>query len=68
MANERLPRTVRRLFRLPWANAANIAKDVDDELRFHLEMRAAELTASGLDAAPSRHDLHCESVADGICK
>ena len=50
MANERLPRSVRRLFRLPWRTAANIAKDVDEELRFHVEMRAAELMASGLDA------------------
>jgi hypothetical protein len=50
MPNERLPRSVRRLFRLPWRTAANIAKDVDDELCFHVEMRAAELMASGLDA------------------
>ena len=50
MANERRRRRVRRLFRLPWMNAANVARDVDDELRFHIEMRAAELVASGMDA------------------
>src|SRR4051812_31484955 len=50
MAIEGIPRGVRRLFRLPRMNAANIAKDVDDELRFHVEMRAAELMATGLDA------------------
>ena len=50
MANERLPRNVRQLFRLPWRTTASIARDVDDELRFHVEMRAAELMASGLDA------------------
>src|SRR5215208_8376784 len=33
----------RRLFRLPWRTAARIRREVDDELRFHLEMRAAEL-------------------------
>lgn len=50
MANEHLPRSVRRLFRLPWRNAASTAQDVDDELRFHVDMRAAELRAAGLDA------------------
>ena len=33
----------RRLFRLPWRNPARIRREVDDELRFHLEMRAAEI-------------------------
>jgi putative ABC transport system permease protein len=50
MANERLPRNVRQSFRFPWRTRATIARDVDDELRFHVEMRAAELMASGLDA------------------
>ena len=54
MATEGIPRGVRRLFRLPWVNAANIARDVDDELRFHVEMRAAELMASGLDAESAK--------------
>ena len=50
MAREGIPRRLRRLFRLPWVSAATIARDVDDELHFHIEMRAAELMASGLDA------------------
>src|SRR5215216_6067168 len=41
----------RRLFRLPWRNAARIRREVDDELRFHLEMRAAEI-AGGEGLAP----------------
>lgn len=43
----------RRLFRLPWRSRAAIARDVDTELSFHLDMRIAELRAHGLteDAA-----------------
>jgi putative ABC transport system permease protein len=44
---------LRRYFRLPWRDAARIRDDVDDELRFHLEMRAEELVGGGMtpDAA-----------------
>ena len=38
----------RKLFRLPWRSARRISEDVDDELRFHIAMRAEELTAGGL--------------------
>jgi predicted permease len=52
--HRRLPAAVRRLFRLPPRGAADLAREVDDEVRFHLEMRAAELTAAGMDPAAAR--------------
>ncbi|MEP6491813.1 MAG: ABC transporter permease [bacterium] len=41
---------------LPWRSRASIARDVDTELAFHLEMRIAELTAQrfGPEAARQR--------------
>ncbi|MGH7720246.1 MAG: hypothetical protein ACREON_15560, partial [Gemmatimonadaceae bacterium] len=36
-------RGVRRVFRLPWRSDRHIRDDIDGELAFHLEMRAAEL-------------------------
>jgi predicted permease len=41
-------RGLRRLIRLPWRSRARIRRDVDEEFRFHLEMRVAELRARGL--------------------
>ena len=41
-----LPHGIRRLFRLP-ANRERIIRDDDEELRFHLEMWAAEFRARG---------------------
>ncbi len=43
----------RPLFRLPWRTAQRISEDVDDELHFHIAMRAEELESRGLtpDAA-----------------
>ena len=38
----------RRLFRLPWRSTRQIGADVDEELRFHLEMRIEELRTLGL--------------------
>jgi predicted permease len=38
----------RKLFRLPWRTAQRIGEDVDDELHFHITMRAEELQARGL--------------------
>src|SRR5215212_6105574 len=49
-----LPTAVRRLFRLPRRGAADLAREVDDEISFHLEMRAAELSAAGMDPAAAR--------------
>jgi len=45
--------TRRRLFKFPGRSGATIARDVDDELSFHFDMRVAELKSGGLsdDAA-----------------
>ena len=37
----------RRLFRFPWRTAAQVAADVDEELRFHLDLVARELEDAG---------------------
>ena len=42
-------------FRLPWLTRAQIEADVDEELAFHLEMRARELVARGVPDAMA-HD------------
>jgi len=41
------PRSWRRLLRWPSRTKAQIARDVDDEVRFHLEMREQELRSYG---------------------
>jgi predicted permease len=43
----KLPRGVRRLLRLP-PTRARILRDIDDEVRLHLELRIAELRARGM--------------------
>ncbi len=43
-----LPTRVRRVFRNPWRRDRT-RRDIDDELRFHLEMRIKKLIAGGLD-------------------
>ena len=45
----KLPRGVRRLFRLP-PTRERLARDCEDEVDFHIAMRADELRASGLSA------------------
>lgn len=48
---------MRRLFQFPWRSRRQIRMDVDDELRFHIEARAADLvTRDGLtrEAAQAR--------------
>lgn len=44
---ERYPRR----FRLPWRNREQIGQEVEEEIAFHLAMRADELVADGLDPA-----------------
>jgi predicted permease len=34
---------IRRIFRMPWRSPRRIREEIDEELAFHLEMRAAEL-------------------------
>ena len=50
MTNEKLPSGVRRLLRLPWTRARAM-RDMDDELRAHLDMRIDELRTLGLNQA-----------------
>jgi hypothetical protein len=40
-----------RLFRFPWRRKEQIRQDIDDELSFHLEMRARKLRAKGVSQA-----------------
>jgi len=44
----------RKFFAWPWRSRTQIASDVDAELRFHLESRAAELVAGGATPAAAR--------------
>ena len=53
MSREPRIRGIRRLFRFP-GTAESVGRDVDDEIRFHLETRTAALIAQGLDAAAAR--------------
>ena len=48
------PDGVRRLFRL--ASPRSAERDVDDELRFHLDTRIAELTARGMGRADAERE------------
>jgi putative ABC transport system permease protein len=48
---------MRRIFRLPWRTQVQIRRDLDEELEFHLDMRAAELSASlGLSPEDARRE------------
>ncbi|MEM8931283.1 MAG: ABC transporter permease [Acidobacteriota bacterium] len=47
-----------RRFRFPWRTALDIHRDVDDELAFHLAMRAEALRDSGLDADEAEREAH----------
>ena len=44
----------RPLFRLPWRTTQRIDEDVDEELRFHIAMRAEALVAGGLTPETAR--------------
>ena len=47
----------RRRFRFPWRSAQRIQTDIDDELRFHLDMRTAELVAAGMTEVGARQEV-----------
>jgi predicted permease len=53
-------RAPRRFLQLPWRSAARIQADVDEELRFELDMRVGELVAQGVPEAEARR----RAVAD----
>ena len=46
----------RRLFRFPWRTARQIEREVDEELQFHLDLRAEELAESGLTPEAAREE------------
>ena len=48
------PEGHRRFFRLPWRTTPQVAAEVDDELRFHLDMVAARLRAGGLSESEAQ--------------
>lgn len=52
--SRRAPIPGRRLFRFPWRTAAQVAADVDEELRFHLDLVARELEDAGWPPAAAR--------------
>ncbi|MEO8635434.1 MAG: ABC transporter permease [Gemmatimonadales bacterium] len=45
-----------RAFRLPWREPAEIDADLDEELRYHLDQRTAELMTAGLSAEAARQE------------
>jgi predicted permease len=45
-----------RQFRFPWRTPSQVERDVDDELEFHLAMRAEELERGGLSPAEARRE------------
>ena len=55
---------IRRLFNLP-ASRRRVQRDVDDEIRFHIESRIAELVAAGTPAATAR-DIATREFGDII--
>lgn len=50
-----IPPNVRRVFRLP-ASGARLARELDDEVAFHLEHRIADLVLQGMSPANARDE------------
>ena len=50
----------RRLVELPWRSRARITRELDEEFRFHLDMRAQELEESGMSASHAREEARRE--------
>ena len=55
---------LRRAFRLPWSTRTRVEQEVDEELRFHLDMAAQELIAAG---APLDAIAYCPHGPDSSC-
>jgi putative ABC transport system permease protein len=51
---------LRRAFRLPWSSRARVAKEVDAELRFHLDMKAQELISAGVAPGDAERQARAE--------
>lgn len=63
----------RRLFRLPFGGAGGIEHEVDEEIRFHIEERAARYEAEGMSPDAARAEAErrfgdVESVRDEVEK
>jgi len=53
-------RGIRRAFRLPWSSAVRVRREVDDELRFHLDMKVQELLGAGVSPAEAERRARAE--------
>jgi hypothetical protein len=53
-------RGIRRAFRLPWSSASRVRREVDDELRFHLDMKTQELIDAGLSPQDAQARVRAE--------
>ena len=53
-------RGIRRAFRLPWSSPSRVRREVDDELRFHLDMKTQELIDGGLTPREAEARVHAE--------
>ena len=51
-------RGIPRRFRFPWRTALEIRREVDEELRFHLDLRSEELQDGGLSPEAARREAH----------
>src|SRR6187397_2475747 len=49
-------RGIPRQFRFPWRTRTQIEREVDDELEFHIAMRAEELERAGMSAEAARRE------------
>jgi len=53
-------RGIRPVFRLPWFSTSRVRREVDDELRFHLDMKTQELIDAGASLADAQHRARAE--------
>jgi len=53
-------RGIRPAFRLPWGSASRVRREVDDELRFHLDMKVQELIDAGATPAEAQSRARAE--------
>ena len=53
-------RGIRPAFRLPWSSTTRVRREVDDELRFHLDMKVQELVDAGVSPAEAERRARAE--------
>ena len=54
MPEDRKPRGIRRLLHLPFGDEGRVRREVDDELRFHIERRASRYEREGMSPEEAR--------------